>query len=84
MLCLILEIFIAIVPPVLLQDKMNDIVTAGDARPAAAQPAAAQCSAKNENTLGTAEELKTYKELLDCGVITQEEFDAKKRQLLGL
>lgn len=31
-----------------------------------------------------ADELKKYKDLLDNGVITQEEFDAKKRQLLGL
>jgi len=31
-----------------------------------------------------AEELKKYKELLDTGVITQEEFDAKKKQLLDL
>lgn len=31
-----------------------------------------------------AEELKKYKELLDSGVITQEEFEAKKKQLLGL
>ena len=31
-----------------------------------------------------ADELKKYKELLDIGVITQEEFDAKKKQLLGL
>ena len=31
-----------------------------------------------------AEELKQYKELLDSGVITQEEFEAKKKQLLGL
>ena len=30
------------------------------------------------------EQLKQYKELLDSGVITQEEFDAKKKQLLGL
>ena len=30
------------------------------------------------------EELKKYKDLLDAGVITQEEFDAKKKQLLGL
>lgn len=30
------------------------------------------------------EELKKYKALLDSGVITQEEFDAKKKQLLGL
>ncbi len=31
-----------------------------------------------------ADELKKFKELLDAGVITQEEFDAKKKQLLGL
>ena len=30
------------------------------------------------------EELKRYKELLDTGVISQEDFDAKKKQLLGL
>ena len=30
------------------------------------------------------EELKKIKELLDAGIITQEEFDAKKKQLLGL
>ena len=31
-----------------------------------------------------ADELKKFKELLDMGVINQEEFDAKKKQLLGL
>ncbi len=31
-----------------------------------------------------ADELKKFKELLGMGVITQEEFDAKKKQLLGL
>lgn len=31
-----------------------------------------------------ADQIKKYKELLDSGVITQEEFDAKKKQLLGL
>jgi len=31
-----------------------------------------------------AEELKKFKELLDAGVISQEEFEAKKKQLLGL
>ena len=34
--------------------------------------------------VSSAAELKKYKELLDCGVITQEEFEAKKKQLLGL
>ena len=35
-------------------------------------------------TVSPAEELKKFKELLDLGVISQEEFDAKKKQLLGL
>lgn len=30
------------------------------------------------------DELKKYKELLDSGIISQEEFDQKKKQLLGL
>ena len=35
-------------------------------------------------TNGNVAELKKYKQLLDDGVITQEDFDAKKKQLLGL
>ena len=31
-----------------------------------------------------ADELKKFKDLMDSGIITQEEFDAKKKQLLGL
>ena len=34
--------------------------------------------------ISSADELKKFKELLDIGVITQEEFDAKKKRLLGL
>lgn len=34
--------------------------------------------------LSAADELKQFKDLLDIGAITQEEFDAKKKQLLGL
>ena len=34
--------------------------------------------------VSSAEELKRFKELLDLGVITQEEFDIKKKQILGL
>jgi hypothetical protein len=36
------------------------------------------------NTTSAADELLKYKQLLDMGVLTQEEFDAKKKQLLGL
>ena len=37
-----------------------------------------------ENYVSIADELKKYKDLLDKSIITQEEFDAKKKQLLGL
>lgn len=36
------------------------------------------------STTSLADELKKFKELLDMGAITQEEFDAKKKELLGL
>ena len=39
---------------------------------------------KQETPQSNADELKKYKDLFDSGVITQEEFDAKKKQLLGL
>ena len=70
-LCLILGIFIPIVACILMQDKINTI-----------------CTSKETNTVSqeqpqTTAELKKYKELLDSGVITQEEFDAKKKHLLG-
>ena len=39
---------------------------------------------QTNNSMSEADELKKYKELLDNGTITQEEFDAKKKQLLGL
>ena len=41
-------------------------------------------SAPVQQTASPAEELKKFKELLDMGAITQEEFDAKKKQILGL
>lgn len=39
---------------------------------------------KQEVHKSDADELKKYKELLDSGIITQDEFNAKKKQLLGL
>ena len=79
-LCLILAIFVPIIPPILLQDKMNNIATANDTQ----YVSTPKGEKVNGATLGTAEELKNFKELLDSGVITQEEFDEKKKQLLGL
>lgn len=39
---------------------------------------------KQEIPQSNADELRKYKELLDSGIISQEEFDSKKKQLLGL
>ena len=71
-LCLILGIFIPIVACIIMQDKINTLCIAK------AMPKEQRAESQ------TADELKRYKELLDSGVITQEEFDAKKKQLLGL
>ena len=48
--------------------KNNDVVEVSGSAPA----------------VSAADELKKFKELLDMGIISQEEFDAKKKQLLGL
>jgi hypothetical protein len=37
-----------------------------------------------QSAISAADELKKFKELLDMDIITQEEFEAKKKQLLGL
>lgn len=80
-MCLILAIFVPIIPPILLQDKINALVTA----PAGVHRAAPEAPKKTvETKYDTVDELKRYKELLDSGVITQEDYDAKKKQLLGL
>lgn len=69
-MCLVLGIFIPIVACILMQDRINNI-----------------CQAKEnvkDNTEKDLENLQQLKNLLDSGVITKEEFDAKKKQLLGL
>ena len=38
----------------------------------------------NDITISSADEIKKFKELYDQGIITEEEFNAKKNQLLGL
>ncbi len=48
------------------------------------QDKVASTTIKPEIPQSNADELKKFKELLDAGIITQEEFDAKKKQLLGL
>lgn len=44
----------------------------------------AEKAAENMDEMGKISLLKEYKELMDGGVITPEEFEAKKKQLLGI
>lgn len=143
-LCLILAIFIGIIPPIIMQDKINSIVSntqPGSSVPPGGfqgynpqqgnqyntgqqnynfqanntynsnqqdyntqtsnayntgqhtyntqtnpQPDSNQHtnSAQHTDADSIAEELKKYKELLDSGLISQEDFDKKKQQLLGI
>lgn len=73
-LCLILAIFIGILPPILMQEQINTIVGVqrGTVR------------VKSAGASGVEAELRKYQELLSKGLITQEEYEAKRKQLLGL
>lgn len=121
MLCLILAIFVNIVPLILMQDKLNKIADAGYTPaepvyvPAIQAPEVWERTGEQEmqafrapeyvadapvvpdppkpvrqltqaqmNTLQIAEKLRTYRELLDNGLISQEEFEEKRKQLLEL
>ncbi|MCC8014138.1 MAG: DUF4234 domain-containing protein, partial [Eubacterium sp.] len=84
--CLILSVFAGFIPPILMQDKINALIikTNGNIQTQNIQPTAQKLQTNNSVVFGTTEELKKYKELLDSGVITQDEFEAKKKQLLSL
>ena len=51
---------------------------------ASAPKAAKKAAPKAAGADNTVEEIKKFKELLDAGIITEEEFNMKKKQLLGI
>ena len=58
---------------------------AGEVAKAGAAPAAAAAvAAAAQPAADAVSEIKKYKELLDAGIITEEEFAAKKKQLMGI
>ena len=73
-----LEDFVLIASPILLACIVLENVPQAQTTKTVKQPPK---TAKSDNRI---EELTKLKDLLDTGVITQEEFDAKKKQLLGL
>ena len=84
LIAFILSFFVRIVSLILMQNKINRLCTmekkgapdsdteGGDRAP--------QAKYDGDRT----EEIRNYKALLDDGIITEEEFEAKKKQLLGL
>ena len=88
MLCLILSIFVAIIPPILMQEKVNTILTTEEGAPIVQPVRKTEPAVKKETVsapvVDGADEIRKYKELLDEGILTQEEFVMKKRQILGL
>ena len=77
---LILSLFVPILPPILMQSKLNSVIMADSASPAVAT--AMQYTAKPvDNGYNDLEKLK---ELYDKGIITEEEFTEKKKQVLGI
>ena len=61
-----------------LHEAISKLLVERQGRPAATT------TIQQEIPQSNADELKKYKDLLDSGVISQAEFDAKKKQLLGL
>lgn len=86
-LSLVLAIFIGIVPPIIIQSKLNEIATCKvPARASVSVPAHTAEIRQPEPNVNSdvSSQLRNLKELLDDGLITQEDYDAKKKKLLGL
>ena len=71
-MCLIFGIFIPIAAYILMQDRINTICTLPP-----------QKERKNTDSAAL-ENIQKLKALLDSGAITQEEFEAKKKEFLGI
>ena len=67
-----------------LARNLMQLIAPGAPETGAASAAQTAAPAQAGGASNTVEELKQYKSLLDAGVITEEEFAAKKRQLLGI
>ena len=65
----------------LYKQQANDIISFLDGL---CSKASVSQAAPQVQQVSGADEIMKYKELLDNGIITQEEFDAKKKQILGL
>lgn len=81
---LILGIFVSIAVPILLQSKLNTL----SPLPANAYSHSSHAAHVNSSSMVNSEkkaieEIRAYKELLDLGAISQEEFDEKKKEIFS-
>lgn len=85
-ICLVLSIFVPIISPIIMQNKINLIAQSSNEIFANADNSAYIKTTNNVKTESESnvDKLRNYKKLLDDGIITQEEFDEKKKQILEL
>ena len=77
-ICLICEFFLAIASPIIRQKKINDIIDKENGN----TDSSLNKTISSQSNANVADELKKYKQLLDEGAITQEEYDAVKSEYL--
>ena len=84
LIALILSFFVRIVSLILMQNKLNRLCTMEKKGAPDSDTEGGDRSPQAKNDGDRTEEIRNYKALLDDGIITEEEFEAKKKQLLGL
>lgn len=67
-----------------LHDVLNDLLYKQNSTDSSEHSLVFPVNQNSSDETDTIQALKSYKELLDAGVITQEEFEKKKAQLLGI
>ena len=84
LIAFILSFFVRIVSLILMQNKLNRLCTMGKKGAPDSDTEGGDRAPQAKNDGDRTEEIRNYKALLDDGIITEEEFEAKKKQLLGL
>ena len=84
LIAFILSFFVRIVSLILMQNKINRLCTMEKKGTPDSDTEGGDRAPQAKNDGDRTEEIRKYKALLDDGIITEEEFEAKKKQLLGL
>lgn len=84
LIAFILSFFVRIVSLILMQNKINRLCTMEKKGAPDSDTEGGDRAPQAKNDGDRTEEIRNYKALLDDGIITEEEFEAKKKQLLGL